>query len=330
MSGATPDVRDAVVIGAGFSGLYMLHRLRGQGVDVRGFEAGSDVGGTWYWNRYPGARCDVESVVYSYSFSPELEQEWEWSERYPTQPELLRYIQHVADRFDLRGLISFDTRVVSADYDEGRDVWMVATDSGERIEARYLVTAVGCLSTARIPDIPGLDDFAGTTFHTGHWPHDGVDFTGQRVGIIGTGSSGIQAIPEIAAQADRLEVFQRTPTFTVPAHNRPLEPSEVQAVKAGYPALREANRWSPGGSDTNTLERGILEHEPEERLAELERRWEHGGAIFVAAFPDAMVDLDANEVVAEFVRDKIRTIVQDPVTAAKLSPSSYPIGAKRI
>lgn len=330
MTDTSPDVRDALVIGAGFAGLYMLHKLREQGLDARGFEAGSDVGGTWYWNRYPGARCDVESMIYSYSFSTELEQDWAWTERYPTQPEILRYIQHVADRFDLRCLISFDTRVESASYDQDRDVWVVQTQRGERVEARYLVTAVGCLSAARIPDLPGLEDFTGQMFHTGQWPHEGVDFAGQRVGVIGTGSSGIQAIPVIAEQADQLKVFQRTPTFTAPAHNRPLEAAEIAAIKADYPALRESLRWTPGGSHTNTLDRGVLELEQSEQVAELERRWDVGGAGFIAAFPDTMVNDDANEVVASFVRGKIESIVHDPAIAAKLSPRNYPIGAKRL
>lgn len=330
MSTATAARYDVAVVGAGFSGMYMLHLLREQGLSVRVFESGDDVGGTWYWNRYPGARCDVESMFYSYSFSPELEQEWEWTERYPTQPEILRYAQHVADRFDLRRDICFETRVVSAVFDEDRAVWTVTTDAGDVVEAQFVVTAVGCLSTAQSPRLPGLEDFQGQTLHTGHWPHEGVELAGRRVGVIGTGSSGIQAIPVIAEQAEHLTVFQRTPNFTIPAHNRPLDPAEVASIRAQYPALREAARRSPGGSETNTLEQGALELSEQDRLAELERRWEVGGATFVAAFPDAMVDLGANAVVADFVRGKIAQIVEDPDVANRLSPTTYPIGTKRI
>ncbi|GDY58952.1 hypothetical protein SVIO_095750 [Streptomyces violaceusniger] len=216
---------DAVVIGAGFAGLYQLYRLRQLGFATRGFEAGGSVGGTWYWNRYPGARCDVESMDYSYSFSEELEQEWEWSERYPAQPEILRYLDHVADRFDLRPLIRFDTRVTSAVYDDRTHRWTVATDHGDTVSARFVIAATGCLSAWQVPEFEGLESFRGATYHTGNWPKEGVDFTGLRVGVIGTGSSGIQAIPRIAEQAAALHVFQRTPNYSVPARNHPLTPS---------------------------------------------------------------------------------------------------------
>ena len=239
---------DAVVIGAGFGGMYMLHRLRQKGFKARVFEAGTGVGGTWYWNRYPGARCDVESVQYSYQFSPELEQEWEWSERYATQPELLRYANHVADRFDLRRDIRFETRVTKATFDEKANLWRVETEKGDKVAARFVITAMGCLSSPNTPKIPGLEDFKGPTYHTGNWPHEGVDFTGKTVGVIGTGSSAIQSIPIMAAQARHLTVFQRTANYTIPAHNRPLDPTYVRDVKANYPAMRTRAKSMPAGS----------------------------------------------------------------------------------
>ncbi|HEY2737115.1 MAG TPA: NAD(P)/FAD-dependent oxidoreductase, partial [Thermoanaerobaculia bacterium] len=220
---------DAVVVGAGFGGMYMLLKLRELGVSVQGFEAGTDVGGTWYWNRYPGARCDVPSLFYSYTFSEALQKDWRWSEKYAAQPEILRYAGHVADRFDLRPLIAFETRVLSATFDEGADRWRIVTDRGDPVSARWVVMAAGCLSTPRAPAIPGVESFAGPTYHTGAWPHEGVDFTGKRVAVVGTGSSGIQSIPIIASQAEQVTVFQRTPNFSVPANNRPLTDAERQA-----------------------------------------------------------------------------------------------------
>ena len=233
---------DAVIIGAGFGGMYMLHRLREKGFTARVFEAGKGVGGTWYWNRYPGARCDVESVQYSYQFSPELQQEWEWTERYATQPEILRYANHVADRFDLRRDIRFETRVTPAAFDETANVWRVETDKGDKVAARFVITAMGCLSSPNTPKIPGLADFKGPTYHTGNWPHEGVDFTGKTVGVIGTGSSAIQSIPIIARQAKHLTVFQRTANYTVPAHNKPLDPDYVREVKAQLPRDAQARQ----------------------------------------------------------------------------------------
>src|SRR5215218_8937604 len=231
---------DAVVIGAGFSGLYALHKLRDDlHLRVRVFEAADGVGGTWYWNRYPGARCDVESINYSYSFDPDLEQEWDWSERYATQPEILRYANHVAERFDLRRDIRFATRVTSAAFDAAAQRWNVRTDGGDDVAARHVVMAVGCLSTSKMPEIPGVERFGGDWYHTGHWPHEGVDFTGQRVGVIGTGSSAIQSIPIIARQAAELTVFQRTPNFSLPAKNAPLDPDAWAELKARYPEHRE-------------------------------------------------------------------------------------------
>ena len=219
-----PAEYDAVVVGAGFAGLYMLHRLRELGFSARVYEMGDGVGGTWYWNRYPGARCDVESMQYSYSFSEDLQQDWEWTERYPSQAEILRYINHVADRFDLRRDIQLNTRVTAARYDEEANRWRVETDRGDRVSAKFVITATGCLSAARVPDVKGLESFRGRWYHTGDWPHEEVDFRGRRVGVIGTGSSGIQAIPVIASQASHLTVFQRTPNFSIPAWNAPLPP----------------------------------------------------------------------------------------------------------
>lgn len=320
---------DAIVVGAGFSGLYMLYRLRELGMSVRVLEAGDDIGGTWYWNRYPGARCDVPSIEYSYSFSKELEQEWQWSERYPAQPEILRYIHHVADRFDLRRDIQLNTRVQAATFDDTQQQWHITT-SDERFSARFCIMATGCLSVSRIPDIPGLDAFTGEHYHTGNWPHEGVDFTGKRVGVIGTGSSGIQSIPVIAEQASHLYVFQRTPNFSIPAHNRPLTPEEDAAVKANYDTRRQEARHSNFGTNFIINNQSALEVSPEERLAEYERRWEHGGLNFLVGFNDLLFNPNANETAAEFVRDKIRQTVHDPETAAALLPDDHPIGTKRI
>jgi cyclohexanone monooxygenase len=327
---SAPDY-DAIIIGAGFAGLYAMYRLRGLGLTVHGFERGDDVGGTWYWNRYPGARCDVESMYYSYSFSPELEQEWEWTERFPAQPEILRYAGHVADRFGLRSGFSFGTTVTAADWDEAAGHWSVTTGDGQRVTARFLISAVGCLSASRVPDFPGLADFQGATYHTGQWPHEGADFTGKRVAVIGTGSSGIQAIPVIAEQAAHVTVFQRTPAYSLPARNRPLRPDEVAAVKADYPQIRARMRVAPGGTPTPMPPIGkALEVPSEKRHAEFMERWEAGGTTFMTTFTDTTRDAAANEVSAQFVRERIREIVRDPATADLLTPRDYPIGTKRI
>ena len=321
---------DAVIVGAGMSGLYMLHRLRGLGFSARVYETGSDVGGTWYWNRYPGARCDVESMEYSFSFSDELQQEWHWSERYATQPEILRYVNHVADRFDLRRDIQFDTRVRAAHYDDVTNRWLISTERGEHVLARFCIMAVGCLSTTQVPAIPGLDSFEGPWYHTGHWPHEGVDFTGQRVGIIGTGSSGIQSIPVIAQQAAHLYVFQRTPNFAFPARNAPLDPNYEGSIKEAYADLRRAERESRAGYMVERNERSALEATPEERDREFTRRWERGGFGFTSAFGDLLIDKAANDTAANYVRDRIREIVDDPAVADLLSPKDHPIGTKRL
>ena len=322
---------DVVIVGAGFAGMYMLHRARGIGLTARVIEAGDGVGGTWYWNRYPGARCDVESMEYSYQFSEELQQEWEWTERYASQPEILEYANHVADRFSLRRDIQFETRVVSATYDEDADRWAIRTDDGGELRAQFLVMATGCLSSARVPDFPGLDRFRGARYHTGRWPHEGVDFTGKRVGVIGTGSSAIQSIPIIARQASRLTVFQRTASYSVPANNGPIDPEEKRAIKADYAGFRARNSLSQTaiGSRLPVSESAALAVAPDEREKVYETRWEHGGLPFLGAFVDLLFDRDANDTAAEFVRDKIREIVKDPKVADRLSPKTV-IGCKRL
>ena len=328
---APGDELDAVIVGAGFAGMYMLHRLRGLGLRARVLEAGSGVGGTWYWNRYPGARCDVDSMEYSYQFSDELQQDWEWTERFASQPEILGYAEHVADRFDLRRDIQFDTRVAAAHFDEPGRRWTVRTDAGAALSARYLIMATGCLSSANTPDFDGLDRFAGDTFHTGRWPREGVDFSGRRVGVIGTGSSGVQAIPIIAAQAEALTVFQRTAAWVVPARNTPLAPEVQQAIKADYPAFREANSQMivAFGSRTPSNDVSVLDADPDERTRQFEARWQQGGLQFMGAFNDLMFDPRANAFAADFVRDKIRGIVGDPAVADRLSPDTL-IGCKRL
>jgi cation diffusion facilitator CzcD-associated flavoprotein CzcO len=320
---------DAVIVGAGFGGLYMLHRLRQLGFSARVFEAGSGVGGTWYWNRYPGARCDVESVQYSYQFSPELQQEWDWTERYATQPEILRYANHVTDRFDLRRDIAFDTRVTAATFDEQADRWIVETDKTGPIAATFVITAAGCLSSTNKPDFPGLADFKGARYHTGQWPHDGVDFTGRVVGIIGTGSSAIQSIPLIAEQARHLYVFQRTANYTVPAHNRPLDPAYKQHTKANYQEMRRRAKTLPSGIDFKVNMASAVETAEEERRRHFEERWAHGGIPFMGAFSDLLLNAESNKAAADFVRGKIREIVKDPKVADMLSPTNI-IGCKRL
>lgn len=322
---------DVAVVGAGFAGLYLLQRLRRLGYSARAFESADDVGGTWYWNRYPGARCDVESVEYSYSFDDDLQAEWVWTERFAAQPEILRYAQHVADRFDLRRDIRFGTTVRSARFDEVTRTWTVSTDDGTTTRCRFIVSAVGCLSSANRPALEGMETFGGEQYHTGEWPHHGVDLTGLRVGVIGTGSSGIQSIPEIAKVAAHLTVFQRTPTYSVPAHNRPLEPAELAEIKAEYPQLRAANQLMSGGYGSRQP-RGsgsALDADEAERHADFEQRWGLGGLVFLHGYTDLLKRQDANELAAEFVRRKIAEIVTDPDTARALQPS-HTIGCKRL
>jgi cyclohexanone monooxygenase len=322
---------DLVIVGAGFGGLYALHRAQQEGLVARVFEAGDDVGGTWYWNRYPGARCDVESVEYSYGFSEELQQEWVWTERYAGQPELLRYAQHVAERFNLRHAITFGTRVVSAIYDDEAKWWRVSASNGEELTTRFVALATGCLSAANVPDIPGIDTFAGRVLHTGRWPQEEVDFTGQRVGVVGTGSSGIQAIPIIARSASQLVVFQRTPNYSVPARNRPLSAAELAKVKADYAGFRSRNRAMPGGfgADLGWNTASALDYTDEARDAQYEERWQRGGFAFTGSFGDTSFNKAANDLAADFLRRKIRAIVTDPKVAEMLCPTQA-VGCKRM
>jgi len=327
---ASAERFDAVVVGAGFAGLYMLHRLRGLGLSAVVFEAGDDVGGTWYWNRYPGARCDIESMQYSYSFSDELQQEWRWSERFSGQPEILRYANHVADRFDLRRDIRFGTRVTAATFDETANRWLLETDRGDRVSTAFCIMATGCLSSGRVPDIKGINTFAGASYHTGQWPHEGVDFTGQRVGVIGTGSSAIQSIPVIAEQAAHVTVFQRTPNFSVPARNTPLPPEYEAEWKSSYAERRRHARTLRSGTIYDFGDKSALEVSPEQRQREYEARWERGGINVMVAYTDLAMSKAANDTAAEFVRGQIRKIVHDPAVAEMLAPTSHPIGTKRI
>ena len=326
------DMRvDVVVVGAGFAGLYAMHMLRKEGFSAVLFEAGDGVGGTWYWNRYPGARCDIESIEYSYSFCDELQQEWDWSSRYAEQPEILRYINHVADRFDLRRDIRFNTRVTAAVFDEAQSRWQVTTDQGQAVSAQFCIMATGCLSTPKDLGFEGLADFKGRNFHTAYWPKEEVDFSGQRVGVIGTGSSGIQAIPHIARQAQHLTVFQRTPNFSIPAWNRELTDDERRAQKAGYAELRRSERESDVGICAMPPDpRRALEVTPEERQAEYDARWKFGGLSYYTSFADLLVNQEANDTLAEYVRAKIREKVRDPAVAELLTPRGYPFGTKRL
>ncbi len=321
---------DVVVVGAGFGGLYALHKLRESGLSVRGLEAAPDVGGTWYWNRYPGARCDVPSLFYSYSWSPELRREWRWTNRYAGQDEILRYAQFAAERLDLRKLIQFDTRVAGATFDEKTERWIVETDRGSRLRARFVIMATGGLSVPNTPDIPGVADFKGEIFHTARWPQEPVSFEGKRVGIIGTGSSGIQAIPAIAETARQLVVFQRTPNFSVPAHNRPLTDEDHKSFDDGLDAYLASLEQSDFGRVPPTA--FAAEVPPRDvQWKHYEKLWQDGGSGgFLKAFPNILTHPEVNEVAADFVRQKIRETVKDPKTAAALSPSGYPFGVKRL
>ena len=330
---------DVIVVGAGFAGMYLVHELRKRKLSVRVYEAGTSVGGTWYWNRYPGARCDAESLAYSYSFSRELEQEWEWSERYATQPEILEYAEHVAERFALKRDMRFERRVTKAHYDDAARAWTIETDRGDRATAPYCVMATGCLSVPQEPNIPGVHDFSRELYWTGRWPHHEVSYVGKRVGVIGTGSSAIQAIPVIAESAGSLTVFQRTPNFSVPAVNAPLDPSFVRAFKQNYPGHRQNHRLGMGAGfgdlrvephpGTPTFEAAAGHAEAELRAA-LEQSWQSGGARFCGTILDTLMNPATNDFVARFVHEKIRQIVKDPATAAALCPTSHPIGTKRI
>lgn len=325
-----PVTFDAVVVGAGFAGLYALYRLRARGYTACVLEAEAGIGGTWYRNRYPGARCDIESLQYSYSFSDDVQQAWNWTERYASQPEILRYIRYVADRFDLHRDIRLNARVTAAAFDENRRRWAIGTEAGPCYDAAFCIMATGCLSIPIVPEIPGLAAFAGDLYRTTDWPHDGVDFSGRRVGIVGTGSSGIQTIPIVARAADRLTVFQRTANYVIPAHNRPLAPAEQAEWKRNYEAHRVAAR--------RTRNNALMEHNsrpgagmtPEEREEILEARWRLGGLTFSYGFPDQATDRRVNDAAADFVRRKIAGTVRDPETARKLMPRDHPLGSKRL
>ncbi len=322
---------DVIVVGAGFAGLYMLHRLRGLGLSARVLEAADGVGGTWYWNRYPGARCDIESLEYQYGFDDDIPREWKWSERYASQPEILSYIEHVADRLDLRRDIQFETRVTKARFDDGVGRWLIETDRGDRFSARYCIMATGCLSAARHPGFEGLESFEGQWYHTGYWPHEGVDFTAKRVGVIGTGSSAIQSIPHIARQAAHLTVFQRTPNFSIPAHNGPIDAEAERRMTERYSEVRQRARASAAGVVSRApSERSAMQVTPEERDAEYEARWQYGGLGMGGAFIDLVISPEANQTAADFVRQKIRGIVTDPATAELLCPKDYPFATKRL
>ncbi|HET7735779.1 MAG TPA: NAD(P)/FAD-dependent oxidoreductase [Nocardioidaceae bacterium] len=325
------DDHDVVVVGAGFAGLYMVHSLRRIGLDVCGLERADGVGGTWWWNRYPGARCDVESIEYSYSFDAELQQEWVWTERYASQPEILAYLEHVAERFGLLDAFRFGQTVIDARWHEGTGRWHVVTDRGLTVTGKYLVMATGSLSSTNVPDIPGLDDFEGRVLHTGRWPAEPVDLHGHRVGVIGTGSSGIQVIPQIAEQADHVVVFQRTPNFSIPARNRPLPPEELAAIKAEYEEVRQRNREMQVafGARAERETVSVLSVPPDQARARLERAWEAGGLPFLMTYPDLGLDPAANDLAADFVKDKIRQVVSDPHVADRLLPEQM-IGCKRL
>ncbi|HBK07435.1 MAG TPA: cyclohexanone monooxygenase [Acetobacteraceae bacterium] len=321
---------DVVIVGAGFGGMYMLHRLRGLGMSAIVFDVATGVGGTWYWNRYPGARCDVESMQYSYSFDEGIQQDWQWSEVFAGQPEILRYANFVADRLDLRRDMRFETRVTGAEFDEATNRWTVRTDRGDVLSAGFCVMATGCLSAARMPDFPGIDSFKGKIYHTGHWPHEGVDFTGLRVGVVGTGSSAIQSIPVIAGQAAQVTVFQRTPNFSIPSRNRPMTDDYAHAWKEAYPAKRAEARMTRNGILANPNDQSAIETPEADRLAVYEKRWESGGTTFMASFNDLIFNKASNDTAAAFVRSKIRAMVKDPAKAELLAPTSHPIGTKRI
>ncbi len=324
------DELDVVVVGAGFAGLYMLHRLRQLGFSTTVLESADDVGGTWYWNRYPGARCDIPTTDYTYSFDPELEAEWTWSEKYATQPEILRYLQHVTEKYDLRPDIRFSTRVAAATWDDGASRWTLTTDQGDRLSCRWFIMATGCLSMPKAVDIDGLDRFAGDVYFTSTWPHEGVDFTGQRVAVVGTGSSGIQSIPLIAEQARELVVFQRTPNFSIPAHNGPPSPERLDDIARDRDAYRHSGKWSRGGMPFEIPVDTAASLPPDEQRARFEAAWEAGELFSIlGTFADVLINREANDVVAEHIRRKIREIVKDPETAEALCPTDHPFGTKR-
>ena len=323
---------DVIIIGAGVAGLYAIYRLRKQGLKVRAYEAGDGIGGTWFWNRYPGCRCDVESMEYSYSFDDDLQQEWQWPERYGTQPEILIYLNHVAERFDLMRDVQLETRIKTATFDSDSNLWTVSTEQGATISAPFCIMATGNLSTPRFPRITGIDDFAGEKYHTGLWPKEGVDFTGKVVGVIGTGSSGVQSIPIIAKQAKHLYVFQRTANFSLPARNAPLDPEKERKHKEEYVERRKAAYSTPFGiAGYPPPDKCAAEATPSEREESYKAKWAEGGSIsFLFAYKDLLLDKEANDTASDFVRDRIRETVKDPATAELLCPNDHPIGTKRL
>ena len=328
-SGGDVKRLDVIIVGGGFGGMYATYKFREMGLKVQSFEAGSDLGGVWYWNRYPGARVDLPSIDYSYSFSPEIEQEWTWSEQFAAQPELLRYIDFVATRLDLRKHFQFNTRIIGTVWDEERQLWTVETDRGDRFEAPFCIMATGPLSVPKVPDIPGVEKFKGRLLHAGRWPHETVSFEGLRVGVIGTGSTGIQIVQDVGPQAGELFVFQRTPSFTMPMRNVPLMPDYVDEVKRNYPGIREAARNSTVGGTRPQSTRAFFSVTPEQRQSLLEDAWKQGGLAMLGTFGDLMINEEANEHVADFVRGKIAEVVKDPKTAEALKPKGYPIFARR-
>lgn len=323
---------DAIIVGAGFAGLYALHKLRNEmGLSARVYERGDGIGGTWYWNRYPGARSDSSSWIYCYSFDEELRQEWQWSERYPQQPEILSYLEHVADRFDLNQDIQLETRVTSATFDEETERWEVRTDTGDVVSARFIIAALGALSAANLPDVPSIENFAGEFYHTAEWPHEGVDFTGKRVGTIGTGATGIQVATEIAEQADHLTVFQCTPNYALPLRNHELDAEFRQWYKENYEEIWEWVRHNFSGHDYDFIGKSILEATPEERERAFQERYDRGGfGLWIGNYDDILDTREANDPVSEWMREKIQGRVDDPVMAEKLTPRNHGFGTKRV
>ena len=320
---------DVAIVGAGFAGLYLVYLLRKRGFKVRAYEAGDDVGGTWYWNRYPGCRVDIVSMEYSYEFSEELQQEWQWSEKYATQPELLRYARHVAERFDLRKDIQFNTRVTAARFNEQSGRWLVKTDQGEQVSAQFVIMASGILSEPNLPPFPGIDSFKGDFYHTGKWPHESVDFSGRRVAVIGTGSSGSQAMPLIAVQAEQMYVFQRTANYVIPAHNETLQAQAIEQIKTNYAELRKLNKAYPFAFSFETTGKSVFEFSPEEREQLYEAAWARGGLMFMGVFADILLDPAANATAQDFFRRKLAAIVENPQTAKTLMPD-FALGCKRL
>ena len=321
---------DAIIIGAGFSGLYQLHKLRDDlGLNAVVLEKADGIGGTWYWNRYPGARCDSESYYYCYSFNKEIEQEWSWSERYPEHPEIRKYLNFVADKLDLKRDIRLNTEVTSAAFDDATNIWTVQTRSGETFSAPFLITAVGCLSTANVPKMKGLETFEGQWYHTGLWPHEGVDFTGKRVGQIGTGSTGIQAAPVIAEQAKHLTVFQRTANYSIPARNGPVTVEDVKHTRENYDEIWRLARAGTNGHPFTISEQSALAVSDAERRDIYEKAWERGGLRFRASFSDVLQNADANLTASNFLRSKIKDVVKDPAVAEMLTPYDHGFATKR-